>query len=206
MIQFILKRLGQAVVVVFLVTIITFILLQSQPARRPSRTGQGRHERTARGLRPRKRLRQAHPRAIQNLRHQNCARRFRLLLPAQPVRQRPAGRPPAAHHLPLPALHHPGPHHRGSPGRVAGGKEKQGPRLHRDDRVSAGLLNAHLLRGPPPDRPLLPGVAHPAQRCPTGREPLRHVGAVGSPDPAGVRPLGRHDRRLRALRALLDGG
>ena len=31
MIQFILKRLGQAVVVVFLVTIITFILLQSQP-------------------------------------------------------------------------------------------------------------------------------------------------------------------------------
>lgn len=31
MIQFILKRLGQAVIVVFLVTIITFILLQSQP-------------------------------------------------------------------------------------------------------------------------------------------------------------------------------
>ena len=31
MFQFILKRLGQAVVVVFLVTIITFILLQSQP-------------------------------------------------------------------------------------------------------------------------------------------------------------------------------
>ena len=31
MIQFILKRLGQAVVVVFLVTIITFVLLQSQP-------------------------------------------------------------------------------------------------------------------------------------------------------------------------------
>jgi|GEM_PF-4853 len=149
---------------------------------------------------------QAHPRAIQNLRHQNCARRFRLLLPAQPVRQRPAGSPPPAYHLPLSALHHPRPHHRDPPGCMAGGEEKQSTRLHRDDRVSAGLLNAHLLRGPPPDRPLLPGVAHPAQRCPTGREPLRHVGAVGSPDPAGVRPLGRHDRRLRALRALLDGG
>ena len=49
-------------------------------------------------------------------------------------------------------------------------------------------------------------MADPAQRRPAGPRSGRHVGAVGPPDSARLRALSWHNRRLRALRAFLDGG